>query len=68
MDLDDPSELVWAYQAVVREGTVRQQRELLDAATLVRVWRDLTLPVRCRTLWEEAFPVLVWTASADVVG
>lgn len=51
VDLDDPSELVWGYQAVVREGSARQQRELLDAATLVRVWRGLILPVRCRALW-----------------
>ncbi|MEZ0167045.1 hypothetical protein AB2L27_20015 [Kineococcus sp. LSe6-4] len=68
VDLDDPSELVWGYQAVVREGTVRQQQELLDAAALVRVWRDLILPVRCRALWEDAFPVLTSNASADVAG
>lgn len=68
VDLDDPSDVAWGYQAVVREGTVRQQCELLDSAALVRVWRDLILPVRCRALWEGAFPVLGPDTSADVVG
>ncbi|WP_328294561.1 hypothetical protein OG218_17800 [Kineococcus sp. NBC_00420] len=68
VNLDDPAELVWGYQAIVREGTALQQRELLDAATLSRVWPDLILPVRCRTLWENAFPVLGQDVSADVAG
>jgi hypothetical protein len=43
----------------VREGTSEVQEELLNAGLLCEVWLDLVLPERCRTLWEDRFPVLV---------
>lgn len=57
-DLDDHDDLVGAYQAVVREGSRGHQEELLHAGLLRAVWPELSLPVRCRRLWEETFPVL----------
>lgn len=58
-DLDDPSDLESAYQALVREGTTDLQEELLNERLLRGAWRDLVLPARCRLVWESRFPELV---------
>ena len=50
--------MIKAYQALLREGTRADQNELLNAGLLVRVWNELMLPVRCRSLWENKFPQL----------
>jgi hypothetical protein len=47
-----------AYESVVREGSARQQEELLNADLLRRVWPQLRLPRRCRDLWQTRFPEL----------
>lgn len=57
-DLDRPGLRRAAYRAIVREGTRADQEALLNADLLKRVWPDLVLPERCRTLWETAFPEL----------
>ncbi|QOT24073.1 transcriptional regulator [Paenarthrobacter sp. YJN-D] len=57
-DLGEPEGVIKAYQALLREGTRADQNELLNAGLLVRVWNELMLPVRCRTLWENKFPQL----------
>ncbi|WP_396136348.1 MULTISPECIES: ParB family protein [unclassified Arthrobacter] len=57
-DLGQPEGVIKAYQAVLREGTRKDQTELLNADLLCRVWPDLMLPVRCRQLWEGKFPNL----------
>lgn len=58
VDLDQPAQLRAAYRAVVREGTAEEQEALLDESLLRRVWPELTLPERCRQVWQERFPEL----------
>ena len=57
-DLGSRSDVLTAYRAIVREGRTVDQQALLDRALLVDVWIDLRLPVRCRSVWERAFPEL----------
>lgn len=61
-DLDNPDRLRMLYMAVLGEGYTDQQVALLDKATLVRLWPDLFLPIRCRQIWEAKFPELLSTA------
>ena len=60
-DLDDPGELHCAYRALVRAGTAEVQAALLNREVLVREWESLTLPERCRRLWEDRHPELAAT-------
>ena len=57
-DLSTADGLQKAYENLVREGTSRQQEELLNADLLGRVWPQLRLPTRCRDLWQTGFPEL----------
>jgi hypothetical protein len=57
-DLSQPEGVIKAYQAVLREGTQKDQADLLNAGLLCRIWPQLMLPVRCRKLWEGKFPHL----------
>lgn len=54
----EPSSLRALYGAVVRAGTLEDQRALLDGRLLAQVWRSLTLPAVCRQLWESRIPEL----------
>lgn len=58
VDLSDHSDTQRMYQAVVRIGTVDEQKEWLDRNTLIRIWPDLVLPIRCIAAWESRFPEL----------
>ena len=55
-DLDQAEGVIKAYQAVLREGTRKDQADLLNAGLLSRSWPELMLPVRCRKLWEGRLP------------
>lgn len=57
-DLENVDLAVMAYQALIRDGTVAAQDRFLNRRRLVELWPDLTLPVRCRELWESRFPEL----------
>ncbi|WP_066039600.1 hypothetical protein [Herbiconiux solani] len=57
-DLANESDVVEAYQATLREGRTVDQVELLNRDLLMRVWPELLLPVRVRSLWEGRFPEL----------
>lgn len=57
-DLDNPSELVFAYRQIVREGTPEDQEELLNTDLLRKVWSEIWLPERCARLWKTKFPEL----------
>lgn len=57
-DLDDRTDVLMAYRAVVREGRATDQEALLDRQLLLDVWPDLRLPARCRSTWENDFPEL----------
>lgn len=52
------SELIFAYQQIVREASSAFQEQLLNADRLLQVWDQLILPARCRALWEQKFPEL----------
>jgi hypothetical protein len=58
VDLDIPGGITMAYQAILSEGTSKEQEDLLNENVLYRYWNDLVLPVRVRTLWETRFPAL----------
>ena len=58
VDLGDHSDVQRMYQAVVRIGTVQEEKRWLDRRTLICIWPDLVLPVRCRKLWESRFSEL----------
>lgn len=62
-DLSDEAMVRHLYSAVVRDGNARDQEALLDRATLMRLWPELNLPVRCRAIWEAKFPALVARAA-----
>lgn len=64
VDLDQPAQLRAAYRAIVREGTAEDQEALLNESLLRQVWPTLTLPDRCRQLWEQRFPDLVTSVPA----
>lgn len=57
-DLDDPRDVHAAYRAIVREGTTAVQEQLLNVDVLRRLWPELMLPPRCRSIWEDRFPEL----------
>jgi hypothetical protein len=58
-DLDDPDQLLWMYENVLREAIrTAELRPWLKAAVLVRVWRSLNLPPGVRQAWEAHHPGL----------
>ncbi len=57
-DLDAESGLRSMYSQVLSEAMNPEDLELLDAATLKRLWPGLPLPRRVVRLWEERFPEL----------
>jgi hypothetical protein len=64
-NLDDPFELQWVYEIVLREAV--QYAELntwLDADTLRRLWPELYLPKGVRRAWELRHPELARLRAA----
>ncbi|MFT4189428.1 MAG: hypothetical protein QM621_12700 [Aeromicrobium sp.] len=57
-DLDKEADLARAYNAIIREGRLSDQRRLLNPRLLLRVWPLLTLPRECARRWEECFASL----------
>ncbi|BBH70618.1 hypothetical protein ACTI_73030 [Actinoplanes sp. OR16] len=58
-ELDDPAQLRHAYEQVLSEAADCQEIEdLINPATLRRVWRDLHLPSKVREAWETRHPGL----------
>lgn len=47
-----------AYQALLAEGTVEEQRRLMNRDRLVETWPILNMDRRVRALWEGRFPQL----------
>lgn len=58
INLDEPGGVDLAYRAVLAEGSVEDQVQILNAKLLVQAWPDLMLPDRVRELWESRFPEL----------
>jgi hypothetical protein len=57
-DVANPRRARELYSATVRDGSVADHARILDRRLLLRLWPQLTLPGRCRTLWEQRFPEL----------
>lgn len=64
VNLDSPSGIRKAYQAVLREGTVEDQAFILNRDVLQQEWAELALPDRVRVIWESRFPELAVPVSA----
>ncbi|ROS28991.1 DNA invertase Pin-like site-specific DNA recombinase [Rathayibacter sp. PhB127] len=58
VDLRAPGGVAKAYQALLTEGTSKDQEALLDRGLLASLWKELDLPDRVRLLWETRFPEL----------
>jgi hypothetical protein len=52
-DLDDPADLRRVYEQVMREGTVEDIQEYIDADRVVELWEELVLPTGVRRRWAE---------------
>ncbi|MGI5150830.1 hypothetical protein ACQEVC_31485 [Plantactinospora sp. CA-294935] len=62
-DLDDPDQLLWMYENVLRESTRSDDlRRFLNGRVLRRIWSALNLPRGVRAAWERRHPSL---AAAD---
>ena len=63
-DLEDPAQLRHAYEQVLCEAAgCGEVEDLINPATLRRVWRDLHLPSRVREAWETRHPSLRRTVN-----
>jgi len=63
-DLEDPAQLRHAYEQVLCEAAgCGEVADLINPATLRRVWRDLHLPSRVREAWETKHPTLRRTVN-----
>lgn len=62
--VDDEHDAELLYRTVIREAsTADELARHLNVEVLTRVWAQLVLPLRCRTLWEQRFPELVQPAA-----
>ena len=57
-DLESEGDTVAAYQAVIQEGRLVDQVQILNRGLLVTMWPKLAMPTRVRQLWEGRFPEL----------
>lgn len=58
-DLGDEADVIVMYERVIRESqSPADLIELLDAATLRRLWPALFLPGPARAAWQRRFPEL----------
>jgi hypothetical protein len=51
-DLANVADRRWLYEVVLREGTIDDQRELINGAELVGLWSTLYLPPHIRRAWQ----------------
>jgi phenylacetate-coenzyme A ligase PaaK-like adenylate-forming protein len=51
-DLADDADCRGFYEILLREGNLDDQRELINSATLVRLWNMLYLPSHIRQAWQ----------------
>lgn len=58
VDVSNPGWRRMAYQALLAEGTVDQQRRLMNRDRLIEAWSTLNTDPRVRDLWEGRFPLL----------
>jgi hypothetical protein len=58
-DLDDPDQLLWMYENVLRETTRSEDlRRFVNSRLLHQVWSALNLPRGVRAAWERRHPSL----------
>ncbi|MCL3778178.1 MULTISPECIES: transcriptional regulator [unclassified Actinomyces] len=58
VDVSNPGWRRMAYQALLAEGTVDEQRHVMNRERLVESWPVLNMDPRVRSLWEGRFPQL----------
>jgi len=58
-DLSDVASVNSLYSATIRDGTVEQQRQIINKDLFLKLWPELNLPGRCLDIWETKFPELV---------
>ena len=56
--LDERGGVDLAYRSVIAEGTVEDQKSILNKDILVERWPNLLLPIEAVKLWQERFPEL----------
>ena len=56
--LDERGGVDLAYRSVIAEGTVEEQKSILNKDILVERWPSLLLPIEAVKLWQERFPEL----------
>jgi hypothetical protein len=62
--VDDEHGAELLYRTVIREAsTANELARHLNVGVLKRVWPQLVLPLRCRTLWEQRFPEVAQPAT-----
>ena len=64
-DIDQPGQRKALYTATVRDGYPRQQESILNRDILLQLWATLTLPPRCRDIWNARFPALAAIRSTE---
>jgi len=58
VDMSNPGWRRMAYQALLAEGTIDEQKRLLNRERLIEAWSTLSMDPRIRDLWVERFPEL----------
>ena len=51
-DIDQVQRRICLYEIVLRDGELRDQRELINGDELVALWDSLYLPVHIREAWQ----------------
>ena len=54
-DLDDPSDRVFVYETVLRQGDGAHIREFIDVDELLEIWDQLYLPANIEAAWADYF-------------
>lgn len=58
LSIDDDTDAIEAYQAIISEATSEDQERYLNRKVLVRLWPNLTIPLKAQREWERRFPEL----------
>lgn len=56
--LSDDGNIAMAYQAILSEGSEKEQIEYLNRELLIEIWPKLNLPIKVVQLWHSKFPEL----------
>jgi hypothetical protein len=54
-DLDDPSDRIFVYETVLRQGSGAHVRRFVDVDELLEIWDQLYLPAHVEAAWADYF-------------